>query len=255
MLIRRAAGHASAVIERGPLKLDTARKEVRLDDNRVDLTAFEYRVLEYLMVNAARRGVQVGVDGPTCTSRTSNATAMSSRCSCDACGASSIPTTRSVRSAPCAAKAIGWPWGRMATNSCEGASPSRSPDHARGRPPALPDRARGKPRTRRGRPRAHLPGRQASGRGCSAWACRPRLLAITTVVLACCLGVVALLLDESYQQAVLRGAEDQLRPWPTACSVPRWSAATTWRSPNSGNIASANRTPASMRTSTRRARA
>ena len=54
VLIRRAAGHASAIIERGPLRLDTARKEVRLDDSRVDLTAFEYRVLEYLMVNAAR---------------------------------------------------------------------------------------------------------------------------------------------------------------------------------------------------------
>lgn len=38
-----------------------------------------------------------------------------------------------------------------------------------------------------------------------------RLLAMTTVVLTCCLGVVALLLDESYRQAVLRGAEDQLR--------------------------------------------
>ena len=54
VLIRRAAGHASAVIERGPLRLDTARKEVRLDDRPVELTAFEYRVLEYLMVNAAR---------------------------------------------------------------------------------------------------------------------------------------------------------------------------------------------------------
>lgn len=54
VLIRRAAGHASAIIERGPLRLDTARKEVRLDDSRVELTAFEYRVLEYLTVNAAR---------------------------------------------------------------------------------------------------------------------------------------------------------------------------------------------------------
>lgn len=54
VLIRRAAGHASAIIERGPLRLDTARKEVRLDDSRVELTSFEYRVLEYLMVNAAR---------------------------------------------------------------------------------------------------------------------------------------------------------------------------------------------------------
>ena len=54
VLIRRAAGHASAVIERGPLKLDTASKEVRLTGNRIDLTAFEYRLLEYLTVNAAR---------------------------------------------------------------------------------------------------------------------------------------------------------------------------------------------------------
>lgn len=54
VLIRRAAGHASAIIERGPLRLDTARKEVRLDDSRVELTAFEYRVLEYLTVNASR---------------------------------------------------------------------------------------------------------------------------------------------------------------------------------------------------------
>lgn len=38
-----------------------------------------------------------------------------------------------------------------------------------------------------------------------------RLLAITTVVLACCLGAVAWLLNESYRQAVLRGAEDHLR--------------------------------------------
>lgn len=51
----------------------------------------------------------------------------------------------------------------------------------------------------RGRPWARRFGLQA------------RLLAITTVVLACCLGVVAWLLDESYRQAVLRGAEDQLR--------------------------------------------
>ena len=54
VLIRRAAGHASAVIERGPLQLDTARKEVRVDGSRVELTAFEYRLLEYLTVNAAR---------------------------------------------------------------------------------------------------------------------------------------------------------------------------------------------------------
>ena len=54
VLIRRAAGHASSIIERGPLRVDTSRKEVRVDDSRVELTAFEYRVLEYLAINSAR---------------------------------------------------------------------------------------------------------------------------------------------------------------------------------------------------------
>jgi two-component system response regulator PhoP len=36
------------------VSLDTARKEVRLDDQPVELTAYEYRVLEYLMLNPGR---------------------------------------------------------------------------------------------------------------------------------------------------------------------------------------------------------
>jgi two-component system response regulator PhoP len=53
-LVRRAAGFASPVISAGPVSLDTARKEVRLDDQPVELTAYEYRVLEYLMLNPGR---------------------------------------------------------------------------------------------------------------------------------------------------------------------------------------------------------
>ena len=53
-LLRRAAGYASPVIEEGGLKLDTAKKEVRLNDNLVELTAYEYKVLEYLMLNPSR---------------------------------------------------------------------------------------------------------------------------------------------------------------------------------------------------------
>ncbi len=34
--------------------MDTAKKEVRVEDAVVDLTAYEYRVLEYLLLNAAR---------------------------------------------------------------------------------------------------------------------------------------------------------------------------------------------------------
>ena len=53
-LLRRAAGYASPLISEGPLSLDTARKEVRVHDSPVELTAYEYRVLEYLMLNPSR---------------------------------------------------------------------------------------------------------------------------------------------------------------------------------------------------------
>ena len=54
VLIRRAAGFASAVIEHGPLRMDTLSKEVHIDGGLVDLTAFEYRVLEFLAMNPSR---------------------------------------------------------------------------------------------------------------------------------------------------------------------------------------------------------
>ncbi len=53
-LLRRAGGYASPVLEQGALKLDTAKKEVRVDDALVELTAYEYKVLEYLMLNPSR---------------------------------------------------------------------------------------------------------------------------------------------------------------------------------------------------------
>ena len=54
VLIRRAGGYASAVLECGPLRLDTASKAVRVNDTAVELTAFEYRILEHLVLNATR---------------------------------------------------------------------------------------------------------------------------------------------------------------------------------------------------------
>ncbi len=53
-LVRRAAGYASPVIASGQLALDTARKELKVGQQAVDLTAYEYRVLEYLMLNPGR---------------------------------------------------------------------------------------------------------------------------------------------------------------------------------------------------------
>lgn len=54
VLIRRASGYASTVLECGPLRLDTASKAVRVNDTAVELTAFEYRILEHLVLNATR---------------------------------------------------------------------------------------------------------------------------------------------------------------------------------------------------------
>ena len=53
-LVRRAAGFASPVLDCGPVELDMARKEVRLSGAPVELPAFEYKVLEYLMLNPGR---------------------------------------------------------------------------------------------------------------------------------------------------------------------------------------------------------
>lgn len=53
-LIRRTAGYASPVLNQGELQLDTAKKEVRVAGQAVELTAYEYKVLEYLMLNPDR---------------------------------------------------------------------------------------------------------------------------------------------------------------------------------------------------------
>jgi two-component system response regulator PhoP len=53
-LIRRSAGYASPVLSQGELQLDTAKKEVRVSGAAVELTAYEYKVLEYLMLNPNR---------------------------------------------------------------------------------------------------------------------------------------------------------------------------------------------------------
>lgn len=48
-LIRRAAGHASAELSCGNVRLDTRTGRVTLDGAQVKLTAHEYKVLSYLM--------------------------------------------------------------------------------------------------------------------------------------------------------------------------------------------------------------
>lgn len=51
-LVRRAAGWASAILTGGPIELDTGSQTVRLAGNSVELTAYEYKLLEYLMLHA-----------------------------------------------------------------------------------------------------------------------------------------------------------------------------------------------------------
>ena len=53
-LIRRSAGHAAPTLENGAIKLDTRTQDVFVNDDRIDLTAFEYRLLHYLMMNAGK---------------------------------------------------------------------------------------------------------------------------------------------------------------------------------------------------------
>lgn len=50
-LVRRSAGFAKPVIEKGPIELDTSAQSVKVSGALVDLTAYEYKVLEYLMLH------------------------------------------------------------------------------------------------------------------------------------------------------------------------------------------------------------
>lgn len=50
-LVRRAGGGASDTLNCGPLQMDLNSQKVTIEDCSVDLTTFEYRLLEYLVRN------------------------------------------------------------------------------------------------------------------------------------------------------------------------------------------------------------
>ncbi len=52
VLIRRASGWCDSRIICSPVSLDTATQRTYVGDRELDLTAFEYKVLEYLMLHA-----------------------------------------------------------------------------------------------------------------------------------------------------------------------------------------------------------
>ena len=51
-LLRRAGGWASPQLKCGPVILDTRAQSVKVGDQPVELTTFEYRILEHLMLRA-----------------------------------------------------------------------------------------------------------------------------------------------------------------------------------------------------------
>jgi len=51
-LLRRSGGWASSVLSADPVTLDMSRQEVSVNDAVIELTSFEYKIIEYLMVRA-----------------------------------------------------------------------------------------------------------------------------------------------------------------------------------------------------------
>jgi len=52
VLIRRAAGWSDSTLQCGPVALDPSTQRVTLSEQEIELTAFEYKVIEYLMMHA-----------------------------------------------------------------------------------------------------------------------------------------------------------------------------------------------------------
>ncbi len=50
-LVRRASGWSQSTLQCGPVQVDTAAQTVQVDGASVELTSYEYRVLEYLMLH------------------------------------------------------------------------------------------------------------------------------------------------------------------------------------------------------------
>ena len=53
-LLRRSGGWASSVMTAGPVSLDMSRQELKVNESTIELTSFEYKIIEYLMVRAGQ---------------------------------------------------------------------------------------------------------------------------------------------------------------------------------------------------------
>jgi len=53
-LLRRAAGGSQPLFQCGPLSIDTSSQRVTVNGNELELTAYEYRVIEYFVMNPGK---------------------------------------------------------------------------------------------------------------------------------------------------------------------------------------------------------
>lgn len=53
-LLRRSGGWASSTMTAGPVTLDMSRQELSVNESMIELTSFEYKIIEYLMVRAGQ---------------------------------------------------------------------------------------------------------------------------------------------------------------------------------------------------------
>ncbi len=53
-LLRRSGGWASPVLEADPVALDMTRQELKVNGELVELTSYEYKIIEYLMIRAGQ---------------------------------------------------------------------------------------------------------------------------------------------------------------------------------------------------------
>jgi len=54
VLLRRSVGLADNSLKCGPVKIDTSSKQVFLNDEQLTITAYEYRLLSYLMMHTGK---------------------------------------------------------------------------------------------------------------------------------------------------------------------------------------------------------
>ena len=53
-LLRRSGGWASSELTAGPVTLDLSRQDIKVHGESVELTSYEYKIIEYLMVRAGQ---------------------------------------------------------------------------------------------------------------------------------------------------------------------------------------------------------